>query len=139
MADPGTTHELHCQHWPLGVYIAPSAGYTCHLSTCHSFSGHTAIMRASLICSATFFALGCFSFPTFQRDISEETLAEYAALAAKISREAGVKRDSSKRAFNSDAQRISTTGVHAYVRMHTCDLTWDEHPLTVFHTESTWS
>lgn len=73
-------------------------------------------MRASFICSATLFSLACFSFPTNKGDISEDTLAEYAALAAKISRESEVKRDSSRRASDADAQRISTTGKHAYVR-----------------------
>jgi hypothetical protein len=73
-------------------------------------------MRASLICSATLFSLACFSFATNKGDISEDTLAEYVALAARIARESKVKRDSSRRAFDADAQRISTTGEHAYVR-----------------------
>jgi hypothetical protein len=71
-------------------------------------------MRISIICSAILFSLPCFSFPANLRDISEETLAEYTALAAKISSQLEVKRDPSKRAF-SEAQRISTTGEHAYV------------------------
>jgi len=70
-------------------------------------------MRFSIICSAIFFSLPCFSFPANLRDISEESLAEYTALAARISSQLEAKRDPSKRAF-SDAQRISTTGEHAY-------------------------
>lgn len=73
-------------------------------------------MRVSLIASAALFSLRCFAFPANIGDISEDTLAEYAALAAKISRESQVKRDTSRRAFDGDAQRISTTGQHAYVR-----------------------
>lgn len=92
-------------------------------------------MRASLFYSATLFSLACFSFPTFQGDISEETLAEYAALAAKISREAGVKHDSSKRGVT-DAQRISTTGEHAYVRTLTTPH-GDSRPLTALRTDCT--
>jgi hypothetical protein len=71
-------------------------------------------MRASLICSATLFPLASFAFP----HISEDTLTEITALAAKISRDTEVKRDfgNVKRAFNADAQRVSTTGKHAYVR-----------------------
>jgi hypothetical protein len=77
-------------------------------------------MRASLICSATLFPLASFAFPAnlLRGDISEDALAEITALAAKIHRDTETKRDSSnvKRAFNADAQRISTTGKHAYVR-----------------------
>lgn len=76
-------------------------------------------MRASLICSATLYSLKCFSFSTNHGDTSENTLADYVALAAKIARESEVKRDSSIRAFDADAQRISTTGKHAYVRILT--------------------
>ncbi|PVH93262.1 Cloroperoxidase [Periconia macrospinosa] len=72
-------------------------------------------MRVSLICSATLFPLACFAFPAIKREISEDTLAQYAALAAKISREVEVKRGPTRRAFDADAQRISTTGEHAYV------------------------
>jgi hypothetical protein len=71
-------------------------------------------MRFSIICSAILFSLPCFSFPADLRDISEETLAEYTALAAKISSQLDLKRNPSKRAF-SEAQRISITGEHAYV------------------------
>jgi hypothetical protein len=71
-------------------------------------------MRFSIICSAILFSLPGFSFPASLVDISEETLAEYTALAARISSQLEVKRDPSKRAF-SDAQRISTAGEHEYV------------------------
>ena len=73
-------------------------------------------MRASVIIGATLYSLTCFSFPTNKGDISEDTLADYVALAAKITRESEVKRDSSRRAFDADAQRINTSGKHAYVR-----------------------
>ncbi|CAI6341405.1 unnamed protein product [Periconia digitata] len=72
-------------------------------------------MKAFLIYPATLFSLSCFAFPGNHGDISEDTVAEYAALAAKIARQSEVKRDSSKRAFDADAQRISTTGAHAYI------------------------
>lgn len=73
-------------------------------------------MRASTICSATLFSLVSFAFPANFQDISEDSLAEITALAAKISREVEVKRNVGKRAFDADAQRVSTTGEHAYVR-----------------------
>lgn len=77
-------------------------------------------MRASLICSATLFSLASFAFPAnfLKEDISEDMLTEITALATKIYREAEVERDfgNVKRAFNADAQRVSTTGNHAYVR-----------------------
>jgi hypothetical protein len=77
-------------------------------------------MRASLICSATLFPFASFAFPAnlLKGDISEDTLTEITALAAKIYRDTEVQRDLSnaKRAFNADAQRVSTTGKHAYVR-----------------------
>jgi hypothetical protein len=81
-------------------------------------------MRASLICSATLFSLASFAFPAnlLKGDISEDTLTEITALAAKIYRDTEVKRDPSnvKRTFNADAQRVSTTGKHAYVRTLIC-------------------
>ena len=78
-------------------------------------------MRIPIIFSAILFSLPCFSFPANLRDISEETLAEYTALAARISSQLEAKRDPGKRAF-SDAQRISTTGEHAYVcRLTNCN------------------
>jgi hypothetical protein len=87
---------------------------------CHPFPKHIVTMRASLICSATLFPLASFAFPAnlLSGDISEDALAEITALAAKIHRDTEVKRDFSnvKRAFNADAQRVSTTGKHAYVR-----------------------
>ncbi|KAF3003438.1 hypothetical protein E8E13_001966 [Curvularia kusanoi] len=65
--------------------------------------------------SATLFSLAAFAFPSNFKDISEDTLAELTELAARISRESEVKLDSTKRALNSDAQRIDTTGDHAYI------------------------
>jgi hypothetical protein len=77
-------------------------------------------MRASLICSVALSPLASFAFPSnlLRGDISEEALAEITALATKIQRDTEEKRSFSKgkRAFNADAQRISTTGKHAYVR-----------------------
>lgn len=76
-------------------------------------------MRASLICSASLFTAGSFAFPSnlLKGNIGEEALADITALAAKISRDAEVERGfgNVKRAFNADAQRVSTSGKHAYV------------------------
>jgi hypothetical protein len=77
-------------------------------------------MKASFLYSATLFSLATFAFPTnlLNKDISEDTLAEITALASKITREAETNRRASnvKRGFNADAQRVSTTGDHKYVR-----------------------
>jgi hypothetical protein len=117
--------------------IVSSASYKCRPPNSSILSKrkkkHTATtMRASLIYTATLFSLGCLSFPTtITGDISEDTLAEYVALAEKITREAEVKRgSSSKRAFNADAQRIDTTGEHAYVRTRFCSGISQLQPLT---------
>jgi hypothetical protein len=79
-----------------------------------------AIMKASLLCSATLFSLATFAFPAnlLSNDISDDTLADIAVLVAKIKRAAEERPDASnvKRGFNADAQRISTTGDHQYVR-----------------------
>jgi hypothetical protein len=77
-------------------------------------------MKAAVFCSATLFSLATFAFPAnvLNNDISEDTLAEITALASKIAREAEAKRqvDIVKSRFNADAQRISTSGEHRYVR-----------------------
>jgi hypothetical protein len=50
-------------------------------------------------------------------DISKTTLAEITALTERISRDLESRRSGAhvKRAFNAEAQRISTTGDHKYV------------------------
>jgi hypothetical protein len=77
-------------------------------------------MKASLLCSATLFSLATFAFPAnlIKNDISEDTLAELTSLAAKITQDFETKQQQGnvKRAFDAKAQRISTTGDHAYVR-----------------------
>ncbi|CAN9378727.1 unnamed protein product [Alternaria alternata] len=76
-------------------------------------------MKASLLCSATLFSLATFAFPAnlLSNDISDDTLADIAVLAAKIKRAAEERPDASnvKRGFNADAQRISTSGDHQYI------------------------
>ena len=76
-------------------------------------------MKVSLICSATLFPLITFAFPAnlLKNDIGEGALAEITDLVAKITRAAEMKRQSGlgKRAFDADAQRVSTTGQHVYV------------------------
>jgi hypothetical protein len=76
-------------------------------------------MKVSVLCSATLFSLATFAFPAnlLNKDISEDTLAEITALAAKITRDAEAKQNGAniKRGFNADAQRVSTTGKHKYV------------------------
>jgi hypothetical protein len=76
-------------------------------------------MKISLFCSATLFSLATFAFPAnlLKGDISDEALAEITELAAKIRRDAEAKQQSGnvKRAFDADAQRVSTTGDHRYV------------------------
>jgi hypothetical protein len=51
-------------------------------------------------------------------DLSEDALADITVLAVKIKREAEARPDTSnvKRGFNADAQRISISGDHQYVR-----------------------
>jgi hypothetical protein len=77
-------------------------------------------MKASFLCSATLFSLATFAFPAnlLSNDISEDTLVQITALAAKITRDLETKQDTGnvKRGFNADAQRISTTGEYRYVR-----------------------
>jgi hypothetical protein len=78
-----------------------------------------AIMKVSLFCSTTLFSLAAFAFPAnlLKGDISDEALAEITELAAKITRDAEAKQQFGhvKRAFDADAQRVSTTGDHRYV------------------------
>jgi hypothetical protein len=78
------------------------------------------IMKVSLLCTAPLFSLATFAFPANLRnsDISEDTLAEITSLAAKITKDLETKQQGGivKRGFNADAQRISTTGEHRYVR-----------------------
>jgi len=63
--------------------------------------------------------MATFAFPAsmLKGDISAATLAEITALTDKISRDIESKRSGAhvKRAFNAEAQRISTTGDHEYV------------------------
>ena len=76
-------------------------------------------MKVSLLCSATLFTWATLAFPTnlLKGDISEATLAEITSLTERITRDLENKRDDGyvKRAFNIEAQRISTTGDHKYV------------------------
>lgn len=76
-------------------------------------------MKVSILCSATLFTLATFAFPAnlLKGDISEATLAEITALTEKITRDLETQRQGGyvKRAFNAEAQRISTTGEHRYV------------------------
>lgn len=76
-------------------------------------------MKASVLCSATLFSLATFAFPAsmLKGDISRTTLVEITALTERISRDLESKRSGAhvKRAFNAEAQRISTSGDHRYV------------------------
>ena len=81
-------------------------------------------MKASILCGATLFSLATFAFPAnlldnLDKDISAEQLAEITELAAKISNEVQTKRQLGASilppGFDAKAQRISTTGDHAYV------------------------
>jgi hypothetical protein len=77
-------------------------------------------MKASLLFGAALFSLATYAFPAnlLDNDISDDTLAEITALAARITREAETNRHAGivKRGFNADAQRVRTTGDHEYVR-----------------------
>lgn len=87
-------------------------------------------MKVSVLCSVTLFSLATFAFPAsmLKGDISKTTLAEITALTERISRDLESKRSGAhvKRAFNAEAQRISTTGDHKYVsspiEMHNMEL-----------------
>lgn len=88
-------------------------------------------MKASLICGAALLPLATFAFPAnlLKGDISAEQLAELTALAERITQEAQKKPQPAhvKRTFDADAQHVSTTGDHAYVRVilrsHPSDVT----------------
>lgn len=76
-------------------------------------------MKISILCSATLFACATFAFPAnlLKGDISEATLSEITSWTEKITRNLEAKRQGRhvKRAFNAQAQLISTTGDHKYV------------------------
>jgi hypothetical protein len=76
-------------------------------------------MKVSILYVATLFTLATFAFPTklLKGDISKATLAEITSLTEKITRGLETKRHGGhvKRAFNAEAQRISTAGDHSYV------------------------
>jgi hypothetical protein len=77
-------------------------------------------MKLSLIGSAALLPLAAFAFPAnLIKDISAEQLAELTALAERITQEAQRKPQPAhvKRTFDADAQYVSTTGDHAYVRV----------------------
>jgi hypothetical protein len=81
-------------------------------------------MKASLLYSATLFASAAFAFPRnlFKNDISDETLAQITELAANITQTlAKPQIANTKRQFDADAQRVDTTGDHAYVCLHSSD------------------
>ncbi|CAN9323128.1 unnamed protein product [Alternaria alternata] len=88
-------------------------------------------MKASIFCGATLFSLAAFAFPAnllnnLDKDISVEQLAEITELAAKISNEVQTKRQLGASilppGFDAKAQRISTTGDHAYIAPGSGDL-----------------
>lgn len=76
-------------------------------------------MKVSILYSATLFTWTTSAFPAnlLKGDISEATLAEITSLTENITRDLETKRQGGyvKRAFNVEAQRISTTGDHRYV------------------------
>ncbi|CAN9092107.1 unnamed protein product [Alternaria alternata] len=76
-------------------------------------------MKVSVLCGATLFSLATFAFPAsmLKGDISDATLAEITALTERIARDLESRRSGAhvKRAFDAEAQRISTTGDHKYV------------------------
>ncbi|EOA83046.1 hypothetical protein ACJQWK_04537 [Exserohilum turcicum] len=76
-------------------------------------------MKVSVLCSATLFSSAAFAFPAsmLKGDISKTTLGEITSLAESISRDLESKRSGAYvgRAFNAEAQRISTSGDHRYI------------------------
>ncbi|CAN9089997.1 unnamed protein product [Alternaria alternata] len=76
-------------------------------------------MKVSVLCGAILFSLATFAFPAsmLKGDISDATLAEITALTERIARDLESKRSGAhvKRAFDAEAQRISTTGDHKYI------------------------
>ena len=85
-------------------------------------------MKVSILCSVPLFSLATFAFPAnlLKGDISEATLLEITALSEQITRDLESKRQGGhvKRAFNAEAQRISTTGDHRYVSSAIKMKTW---------------
>ncbi|OSS52535.1 hypothetical protein B5807_03023 [Epicoccum nigrum] len=93
-------------------------------------------MKASIFCSATLFTWATLAFPSNilqgdikanllkGSDISPDTLAEITALSEKIARDLEIKSQGGhvKRAFNAEAQRISITGDHKYIKPGSNDL-----------------
>jgi hypothetical protein len=77
-------------------------------------------MRVSWLASAALFALTTLAFPAnlIKGDIDAEALAEITSFVSKITQDMNIKQQGGpvKRAFDADAQRVSTTGEHAYVR-----------------------
>lgn len=76
-------------------------------------------MKASLLCSVTLFASAAFAFPAnlFTNDISDAQLAQINELVANITQNLAKPQTANvKRQFDADAQRVDTTGEHAYVR-----------------------
>jgi hypothetical protein len=79
-------------------------------------------MKASLLCGATLFTAATFAFPAnlSKGDLSEDALAEITTLMARLTKEteAQPRRTVEKRlSFDAEAQRVSITGAHKYVRM----------------------
>lgn len=85
-------------------------------------------MKSSLLYSATLFASAAFAFPSnlFKNDISDETLAQITELAANITQTlAKPQIANTKRQFDADAQRVDTTGDHAYVCSDSSETRYD--------------
>lgn len=78
-------------------------------------------MKVSLLWGASLFSAATFAFPANlpKGTISEDALAEINELVARVTKEAEARQQSGleKRLFfNADAQRVSNTGDHKYVR-----------------------
>jgi hypothetical protein len=78
-------------------------------------------MKVSLLCGATLFSAATFAFPANLRKgaIGEDVLAEINALMARITKEAETQQQpglEKRLSFNAEAQRVSNTGDHRYVR-----------------------
>jgi hypothetical protein len=78
-------------------------------------------MKASLLCSLSLYSLSTLAFPAslFKNDMSDETLAEITALAARITSDLETEKEGNVKrglAFNAEAQYISNSGEHRYVR-----------------------
>jgi hypothetical protein len=70
-------------------------------------------MKASLLCRVTIFSSTIFAFPHYL--LNSDHLLDIDALAARITRESQTKRQILEPGFNANAQRVSTTGKHAYI------------------------